>query len=392
MFLKICSSKSALISLVLLFAGLAANAQPKEPSTLSNPLAQAMLVIMVLLAIVIAILGNVVNSAVGLFREKLRKDREAVQKASTSSLLPLIALIIGGALISLTGLAQTAPDVAAAPVVNQNINGLSPLTFYLLVSIIAIEIAIIIALVYQLKFLVGIESKRVQELSAATAQVPAQPKENWWWKINNAAPKELEQDIDLSHDYDGISELDNKLPPWWTVAFALTILFSVVYLYRYHVAMAAPLQEEELVIALKKAEVEKAAYLAKSANNVDETTVKMLDADGIAAGKTLFGANCIACHGTAGEGNTVGPNLTDDYWIHGGTISDVFKSLKYGWVEKGMRSWKDDFSPVQIAQLASYVKSLKGSKPANGKEPQGTLFDESLQTTTTDSTQATTMR
>ena len=122
---------------------------------------------------------------------------------------------------------------------------------------------------------------------------------------------------------------------------------------------------------MKEAEEAKAAYLAKSANNVDENSVTMLDAGAIASSKELFSANCIACHGTAGEGNTVGPNLTDNYWIHGGDIKDVFKSIKYGWVEKGMRSWKDDFSPMQMAQLASFVKSLKGTNPPNAKAPQG---------------------
>ena len=73
----------------------------------------------------------------------------------------------------------------------------------------------------------------------------------------------------------------------------------------------------------------------------------------------------------------VGPNLTDSYWIHGGSIKDIFKTIKYGWPEKGMKSWQEDYSPVQIAQLASYVKSLTGTKPAKAKEPQGDLFSDS---------------
>ena len=90
----------------------------------------------------------------------------------------------------------------------------------------------------------------------------------------------------------------------------------------------------------------------------------------------MFDINCSACHGKSAEG-TVGPNLTDDYWLHGGTVQDVFKSIKYGWSEKGMKSWKDDFSPSQIAELTSYIKSLKGSNPPNPKEKQGELFQES---------------
>ncbi len=347
---------------------LSALAQPKPESTMSNPLAQALVVIMIMLALAIAILANVVNNAAAMFREKMRKDRENNSAGIVTAIISALVL-----LTPLSALAQEAASTAA-PAAPTTINGLTPMVFYLMVGVIAVEILILVALVYQLRFLMGLEKERVvvQEAKAASAK----PKEGWWWKLNKAASVEKEQDIDLSHDYDGISELDNKLPPWWTVAFGITILFSVVYLYRYHVAHTAPLQIEELEIAIKKGEAEKAAYLAKTAGNVDENTVTMLDAAGIASGKTLFAANCIACHGNAGEGNAVGPNLTDDYWLHGGSINDIFKTIKYGVTEKGMRSWKDDLSPVQMAQLSSYIKSLKGTNPANAKEPQGELFEE----------------
>lgn len=361
---------------LLMVASLVAGAQPKEPSTLSNPLAQVLVAIMVMLAIAIAILGNVVNSAAALFREKMRKERAAAKAALTTA-APVVLMLLG-LFASLQGIAQEAVQAPATAKANA-INGLTPLTFYVMISVIAVEIAILIALVYQLKFLVGIESKAA-EAATAKAAVPAKPKISWWDRFNQAKAIEEEAAIDLSHDYDGISELDNKLPPWWIAAFSLTILFSVVYLYRYHVSHSAPLQVEELEIAMKQAEIEKQAYLAKAANNVDENSVTMLDAAAIASGKTLFQANCIACHGNAGEGNAVGPNLTDDYWIHGGGISDVFKTIKYGWPDKGMRSWKDDFSPVQIAQLASYIKSLKGTNPPNAKEPQGEKYEEGKDT------------
>ncbi len=360
---------------VLMLVAQVASAQPKPPSTMSNPLAQVMVVIMVMLALAIAILGSVVNNAVALFRDKLRKEG-ADAGSKTGNAATVVMLLVGALLMSLTGHAQAAADaIAAAPaVVDDSINGLSPFTFYLMASVIAVEIAILIALVYQLKFLVGIERKRV--LKSSPTGVAEKKKESWWWKLNKSTSIEEEEAIDLSHDYDGISELDNKLPPWWIAAFALSILFAVVYMYRYHVSHSAPLQIEELQIAMKIADEEKTAYLAKSANNVDENSVVMLDAASIASGKALFTANCVACHGTAGEGNTVGPNLTDTYWIHGGKINDVFKTIKYGVVEKGMRSWKEDFSPIQMAQLASFVKSLKGTNPPNAKAPQGDLYDE----------------
>lgn len=367
MFSKFSIHKAAMIIPVLMLTGISAFAQPKPPSTMSNPLAQALVVIMVLLALAIAVLASVVNNAAALYRDKMRRDRASGGTGVFTAIISMLML-----LSPLASLAQDA--AAAAPAAPATINGLSAMTFYLMVGVIAVEIVILIALVYQLRFLMGLEKERV--MAMAGEEVEAKPKESWWWKLNKSADIAHEQDIDLSHDYDGISELDNKLPPWWTVAFGLTILFSIVYLYRYHVSESAPLQLEELQIAIKEGEAEKTAYLAKTSGNVDENSVVMLDASGIASGKTLFQANCIACHGNAGEGNAVGPNLTDDYWINGGKINDVFKTIKYGRTEKGMRSWKDDMSPVQMAQLASYVKSLKGTNPANAKEPQGEKYEE----------------
>jgi len=198
----------------------------------------------------------------------------------------------------------------------------------------------------------------------------------WWIKLNSFRSPQEEADITLGHSYDGIRELDNRLPPWWLYGFYITIIFAGIYLWRYHVSASAPLSIQEYEISVAKAEVEKEEYLSKSANNVDENTVKLLtDAASIEGGKKIFITNCTACHGADG-GGVVGPNLTDEYWLHGGRVNDVFKSIKYGIVEKGMKSWKDDFSPVQIAQLSSFIKSIKGSKVANPKSPQGDLFKE----------------
>lgn len=181
--------------------------------------------------------------------------------------------------------------------------------------------------------------------------------------------------LDLNHEYDGIRELDNNIPKWWQLSFAGTVVIGIIYIFRMFVTGSLPdqvteLQEDQRVAAIKIAE-----YLKKSANNVDENSVVMLDAGGIAQGKELFSKNCVACHGGSGEG-TIGPNLTDEYWLHKGGIKDVFYSIKYGWPEKGMKSWQSDFSPAQIAQLASYVKSLAGSNPPNAKEKEGELHSE----------------
>jgi cytochrome c oxidase cbb3-type subunit 3 len=113
-------------------------------------------------------------------------------------------------------------------------------------------------------------------------------------------------------------------------------------------------------------------YLSHQANQVDENTVKLVsDPTVLAAGKTIFTTTCSPCHGAQGQG-VVGPNLTDDYWLHGGKITDIFKTIKYGVPAKGMPTWEKQLSPKQISDVANYVKSLHGTNPPGAKEPQGT--------------------
>jgi cytochrome c oxidase cbb3-type subunit 3 len=133
---------------------------------------------------------------------------------------------------------------------------------------------------------------------------------------------------------------------------------------------------EELAIAEAEAKEAKEEYLKNAANNIDENNVTLLTAaDDITGGQKLFSTSCAPCHGAQGQG-VVGPNLTDDYWLHGGQVKAVFSTIKYGVPEKGMKSWKDDFSPKQLALLTSYIKSIHGSNPPNQKEPQGALEKE----------------
>ena len=195
-------------------------------------------------------------------------------------------------------------------------------------------------------------------------------------KMQPLVPIENEGDIDLGHNYDGIRELDNPPPPWWKLAFAATIIFAPIYLYRYHIAHSAPLQLEELAIAIEEGEARKAEYLANSPNAIDENNIATMEGIEASAGATIFAKNCVACHGAAGEGNAVGPNLTDVNWIHGGGLTNIFKSVKYGWPEKGMKSWQADLSSLEIAQVSTYVHSIQGSNPPNAKEPQGDVWAE----------------
>lgn len=202
----------------------------------------------------------------------------------------------------------------------------------------------------------------------------------WWHSLDRklftkAVPVEKEEDVLLDHDYDGIRELDNALPPWWKYGFYFTIGVAALYLLRFHVWKTGPDPQQEYDQEMKTAAAQIEEYRKKAGNLVDEKTVTMADATGIAEGDKLYHSNCLACHGAKGEGG-VGPNLTDTYWLHGGTINDIFKTIKTGVPEKGMQSWEKTYSPEQIKNLASYIKTLAGTNPPNGKAPQGDLFEE----------------
>lgn len=194
--------------------------------------------------------------------------------------------------------------------------------------------------------------------------------------LTMAVPIEQEGEIDLGHNYDGIRELDNRMPPWWLAMFYVCIAWSVVYMIYYHVLGKGQLQIEEYNAAMEIAEIQREEYLKKAADKVNESTVVALTAEAdLAKGKQLYVANCAACHGAAGEGG-VGPNLTDAYWIHGGGIKNVFKTIKYGVIEKGMISWQTQMKPSEMQQVASYILTLEGTNPPNAKEPEGKEYKE----------------
>lgn len=194
-------------------------------------------------------------------------------------------------------------------------------------------------------------------------------------KLWNLVPKEKEQDIDLGHDYDGIRELDNSLPPWWLWLFYISIFWSAVYLWYYHVSDRGPSQEQEYIQEMASAEDAKALYLASQANSVDEKSVTVLsDEVALAEGKEIYVANCLVCHGANGEGG-VGPNFADKYWIHGGSVNDIFSTIKYGVPEKGMISWKAQLRPAAMQKVASYILTFQGTNPENQKAPEGELYE-----------------
>jgi len=340
-----------------------------------NPVLIGLLILIFVLLFVIGMMGSTIIQLGYAYREKMRKERSGAKGAVKTLLL----LLAAGAM-SFSATAQDAV-VEAAPKVT-SIGGLPVVEFYVLVGTIILELFVIMVLILFTRILIkAITGKAIDE-----QYVPKVKKAPFWDRFHNAVEIEKEKDIMLDHDYDGIHELDNSLPPWWKYGFYLTIVIGVIYMWYFYIGNG-PSQIDELNAELRRGEEQVAAYLAKSANNVDENSVVMLDGVGIAEGQSIFSKNCVACHASDGGGNAVGPNLTDAYWLHGGSLKDIFKSIKYGWKDKGMKSWKDDFSPKQIAQLASFVKSLQGTTPAAPKEKQGELYIEAEEGTT-DSTQA----
>jgi len=201
-----------------------------------------------------------------------------------------------------------------------------------------------------------------------------------WKKLYDQAwalvPLEKEQDIDLGHDYDGIRELNNSLPPWWLYMFYATIIWAGVYVYVAHYSdyELGLSQEEEYLAEVAAAEIQQRKFLASQQNMVDESNVTaLIDAADLELGKGIYDLNCIACHGAKGEGG-IGPNLTDPNWIHGGGIQNIFKLVKYGAPDKGMISWKSQLPPKAIQQVSSYILTLEGTNPPNAKEPQGEIY------------------
>jgi cytochrome c oxidase cbb3-type subunit 3 len=370
------SGKITLVLAALLLPGASTYAAgPPVESSATSPFVVAAIIIIVILALAIALLANVLLGAAQIpVKPAGTGTAESTHtEATQTDEAPTYA----------GGLARTASPRAVSPrtvsprtagagiLAVTTINGVSDTAFYLISGVIILEVLILFTLLYNVRLVLSIHKKGKAVVEEATAK-PAAPKLSWWDKLNSFKPVEQEVSLDLGHDYDGIRELDNRLPPWWLYGFYGCILFACVYMWRYHVAHTAPLSGEEYAISVQKAELQKTAFLKNAANLVDENTVKQLTAASeLAAGQKVFETTCFACHGKVGEGG-VGPNLTDEYWLHGGSVQEVFKSIKYGWPDKGMKSWKDDFSPAQIAQITSYVRSLQGTHPANAKAPQGT--------------------
>ncbi|NHE56150.1 cbb3-type cytochrome c oxidase N-terminal domain-containing protein [Cyclobacterium plantarum] len=281
-----------------------------------------------------------------------------------------IGATLTGMLLSFPGLAQEAEGSWTAQM--QQLDS-SQMTLLLIIGVVLLLIVIIMGvMLYLLSFLMTV----IRQDNPALAAQPS-----WWdnfkekFVTGKMKPIEQEADIQLDHSYDGIVELDNFMPPWLAYVFYLSIGFAIIYFVNYSVLGIGKTQmeeyEEELAIAAMEEEARGESMLA----SIDENTVEFdATTSSIEAGAELYAGNCSACHAMDGGGG-VGPNLTDEYWIHGGDIKDIFSVVKYGVVEKGMIPWQDQLSPEQMQQVSSYILTLKGTTPANPKEPQGEKYE-----------------
>lgn len=194
-------------------------------------------------------------------------------------------------------------------------------------------------------------------------------------KLYGMVPLEEEHSILIDEDFDGIQELDNKVPPWFNILFYGTIVFAFIYMLDYHVLKTGKLSFQEYNDEVNLANMQR-EELIRSGAFINENNVTLLtDQESINSGMQIFSVNCSPCHGMKAEGS-VGPNLTDPNWIHGGGVTNVFKTVKYGVPVKGMISWQTQLNPKKMQQVVSYIISLQGTNPPNGKAPEGNVYSE----------------
>jgi cytochrome c oxidase cbb3-type subunit 3 len=333
---------------------------PAATQSSVDPLWWLIISVMAILLLAILMLSNVLLNIARLVVEKSK----AAKGAAT-----ILLLLVSIATFAQDAVATTAPKAESA---------FGDWNLIMAALVIIVELFVVGILVMRIQAMLQDLSDKKEVAKPIMVHLP-----KFFDNINASVAVENEKDVLLDHDYDGIQELDNNLPPWWKYGFYATIVYACVYLFYFHVA-GGPSSYDEYNKEIEDAKSAVAVYMAKNAMNVDENNVSLADAAGIAEGKATYAANCAPCHGANGEG-TVGPNLTDDYWIHGGSLTDVFKSIKYGWPAKGMKAWQTDLTPVQIKNITGYIKSLHGTNPANAKAPDGVLYQEGGVAATVDS-------
>jgi cytochrome c oxidase cbb3-type subunit 3 len=366
-FKKIIDKKTIGTAFLLLISSSIFSQNVPAVSSVSTDRYNMVEILLVVIAfILLFVIGGMGQVLVALSRHLSDKTREA-QKGKVLSVLIILSLLSEN-LFSQTVVANESTKVVT------NYGGISANSFYGLVSVIILEIFTLLFLFFSIK---RIFSELIPENSS-----PVTKKSKLvalWVKLDKkiftkAIPIEHEVDALLEHNYDGIQELDNALPPWWKYGFIITIGFGFVYLLNFHVLGNGKNPIEEYAVEMANAKMAKELYESNNKDKIDEANVPMADADGIKRGKEHFLANCIACHGSKGEGGA-GPNLTDNYWLHKGSLNDIYYTLKVGFSDKGMQSWALKFNPKEMSEIASFVKTLQGTNPPGAKASQGDLFE-----------------
>ncbi len=281
-------------------------------------------------------------------------------------------------LILLVGLFLTMPTIAQTSEMEwvstfQKMDSSELTLLIILAVVLGVIVLLLILMIYLMSFMVSVFKQESPELAAEPS----------WWdefkqkyivgKMKPVGGKE-EKDLMLDHNYDGIVELDNHMPPWLVSVFYITIAFAVVYFTYYSVLGLGKTQIEEYQQELQLAAIQIEEYKSKQLSMIDENSV-VFDSStpALNSGKKIYDANCAACHASDGGGG-VGPNMTDEYWIHGGSIADIFTVVKYGVIEKGMIPWQDQLSPEEMQHVSSYILTLQGTTPANPKAPEGEKY------------------
>ena|SRR6218665_15746 len=218
------------------------------------------------------------------------------------------------------------------------------------------------------------EQKKQLEKATSISYKNQEWYKNLMKKLTKSEPLENEASLLLNHDYDGIKELDNNLPPWWVYLFYGCIGFAAVYLIRFEI-MDGDNQETEFKNEMAQAKIDIEQYKKTAPDLMDEKTVTLLTEPAeIAKGKTIFETNCAACH-RADAGGQIGPNLTDDNWVLGGGIKNIFHTITNGGRDgKGMVAWRGTLKPTEIQHVASYIISLHDSNPKDPKAPDGDVW------------------
>jgi cytochrome c oxidase cbb3-type subunit 3 len=254
--------------------------------------------------------------------------------------------------------------------------GLFLLVFLFLLVAIEIVVSAVDKVTYNL--LTEEQRKQLEEV-----QTVSFTQSKWFQKVMESMTRsksiEQEADVMLNHDYDGIKELDNVLPPWWVNLFYATIIFGLIYLVRFHVmGDYDQAQEYDREVAAANLEIEKNILNSpKEEITLDKVTL-LTDATSLAKGKEIFNNACAACHKADG-GGVVGPNLTDEYWINGGGIKNVFKIIAEGSKNNPtMVAWAKTIGTIEVQNVASYVMSLQGTNPSGAKAPEGEKWVEEV--------------